>query len=539
MTDRPRDRGFTLVEVLISITILGVLAATVAAAFAVIVRTAPPTDARADDARSLLGISTWLPADVSATPRQPLADPTDHWDDSPVRASGCSGVDPGINVLRLEYRESISGSPRNFYVSYRLVDDTEDSNLVRVSCTDGGPGEVLNVTAGLPPISADPVDVAWKVVNDLGIDYVVGVELELRTFEGDTLRVDAASRNPATTLSTVPDAVTTTSSTTTSTTTTSTTIPNQPPTAGPVGFTANPLVPVTFVLPAMDPEGQPLTAVLTGLPAGWTSSVVGLQVTVTPLANGTYSFGYTVTDPGGLTASSTIDITVNSSSTTTSTLPPNGPPVAGLVAVATDPGVLVEVDLPVSDPNGDPLTVTLDSIPDGWAAQVVTPDASSTAVDVAITPPATASPGPVTIGYTVTDPSGATAGSTIEVTVTRIPCVASFVSMQPNPVRNTASGTGNGNQVGPLVEEVDVTIDKSGNCSELVLRYTRVVSAPGGQASADDRQPQIDVFGDGVTLTFVSSPTERWQKGDRPIELVEFPGLPGEIVHEVRTLVVQ
>ena len=540
MIDRPTTQqrdGFTLIEVLIVVTIMGVIAAALSVAFTVVVRTAPPTEARADDSRSLLGLSTWLPADVSATPNAPLTAATDFWDDSPGRATGCTGGDIGINLVRLSWRESISGSPNIFVASYRLVDEGDSSTIFRVTCVDGGQADTQRLTAGLPPTAANPVSVTWKTSLIDGVENIIGVELEMTTFDGDTLRVDAASRNPAQTLSTLPQASTTSTSSTTSTTTTTTTIPNQPPVADPLDFNANPLVPVTFTLPAYDPEGLTLTAALSNVPATWTSSISGLSVTLVPDdVHTTYVLDYTVTDPEGLTATSTITVKVNPSSTTTTTLPPNAPPTASPVSVATDPGVSVGVNLPVFDPNGDQLTVTLGTLPDGWNAQVVTVDAGTTAVDVEITPPAGASPGIATIAYTVTDPSGASATSTIDVDVARIPCVASFESVSPNPV---TVGGGNGQQTGPLESAVDVTINKSGNCSELVLRYVRVVTAPNGQASNDDRQPQVDTFGDGDVVTLLSSNIERWQKGNRPLELVEFAGLSTEIVHETEILVVK
>ncbi|TDT18573.1 prepilin-type N-terminal cleavage/methylation domain-containing protein [Ilumatobacter fluminis] len=541
MIDRPNahDRdGFTLIEILIVVTIMGVIAAAISVAFTVVMRTAPPTEARADDARSLLGISTWLPADVSATPNAPLTAATDFWDDAPGRTSGCTGTDPGTNLIRLSWRESISGSPNIYVANYRLVDEGDSSKIVRVTCVNGGTPKTQKLTAGLPLSGTNPTQVTWKTDLVDGVDHIIGVELELRTFEGDTLRVDAASRNPAQTLSTLPQAATTTTAApTTTTSTTTTTIPNQPPTAGPLDFNANPSVPVTFTLPVNDPEGEALTVTLTNVPATFTSSVSGVDVTLTPdNVNATHVIDYTVTDPGGLSASSTITVKVNPSSTTTTTLPPNDPPTASPVTVAADPGVKVGVNLPVFDPNSDQLTVTLGTLPDGWTAQVVTLDAGTTSIDVEITPAATASPGISTIDYTVTDPDGATASSTIDVDVSRIPCVASIQSVSPNPV--SVSG-GNGKQAGPLVEDVEVTINKSGNCSELVLRYIRVVDAPNGQASSDDRQPQVDTFGDGIVITLLSSSVERWQKGNRPLELVEFAGLPEEIVHDSETLVVE
>lgn len=541
VTRRSRD-GFTLIEVLIVVTIMGVISAALAVAFTVVVRTAPPTEARADDARSLLGISTWLPADVSATPHAPETAATNFWDDSPGRTTGCTGGDAGINLVRLSWRESVSGAPNIFVASYRLLDEGDSSTIVRVSCVNGGTAETQNLTAGLPPVASNPATVTWKTSVIDGVVNIIGVELELTTFDGDTLRVDAASRNPAETLSTLPSAgTTTTTAPPTTTSTTTTTIPNQPPVADPLDFNANPSVPVTFTLPAYDPEGLALTVTLTNVPATWTSSVSGLDVTLTPDdVHADYVIDYTVTDPGGLSTSSTITVKVNPSTTTTTTLPPNDPPTAAPVLVATDPGVEVGVNLPVVDPNVDPLTVTLGTLPDGWSAQVVTLDAGATAIDVEITPPASASPGIATIEYTVTDPSGASATSVIDVDVSRIPCVASIQSVNPNPVANASkNGNGNGSLIAPLVEDVDVTITKSGNCSELVLRYTRVVSGPTGHASDDDRQPQVDTFGDGILLTLLSSSVERWQEGNRLLQLVEFAGLPEEIVHDSETLVVE
>ncbi len=467
MTDHTHPRslrrnGFTLVEVLIVVTVMGVISAAIAAVFSVIVRTTPPTEARADDSRSLLGISTWLPADVAATPRAPLSNPTQHWDTAAGRTSGCSGTDPGINLLRLHHRENVTGVSVRYYASYRLVDDGGASNIVRVTCVNGGTAEINNVTAGLPLAAATPVVVTWKTETDLGVDYVIGVEMEIRTFDGDTLRVDASSRNPNQTLNTIPSAVTTvpaptttttstTTTTTTSTTTTTTTDPSAPPPPPP---------------------------------------------------------------------------------------PPNEAPSAGPAAGTTDPGIALGLDLPVSDPNAtDALIVTFGSVPDGWSAQVVTADATQTATDVRITPHASATPNTYTLAYTVTDPGGLTANSIITVEVRAVPCTASFSSMAPNPVENTASGNGNGNQVGQLKQAVTVTVTKSGNCSQLALRYTRVSpEAKGNAASDDDLQPQIDLFGDSITLTFKATSTERWEKGNRLIELVSSGGLPEELVHATRTL---
>jgi hypothetical protein len=234
-----------------------------------------------------------------------------HWDNAPGRSSGCAGTDPGINLLRLQHRESISGAPQNFIASYRLVDDAESSRIVRVTCANGATPAINNVSAGLPPSSQNPVTVTWKTATDLGVEYVIGVEMEITTFEGDTLRVDASSRNPDQTLSTIPDAVTTTidpntTTTTAATTTTTTTVStttttdpsapptsNGPPTAAAVSGTVDPGSTLTITLAVSDPNGDALTVTLNNVPDGWIATLPAGAVTtpitvqLTPPANET------------------------------------------------------------------------------------------------------------------------------------------------------------------------------------------------------------------------------------------------------------
>ncbi len=83
---RNRDSGFTLVEVLIVTLIMGVVMTTLAAVTSVILRTASPTEARTDNARSVQGLVTWLPQDVDATP--PTGFDTVDWPCSGPRPPG-------------------------------------------------------------------------------------------------------------------------------------------------------------------------------------------------------------------------------------------------------------------------------------------------------------------------------------------------------------------------------------------------------------------------------------------------------------------
>ena len=375
--ERHRDAGFTLTEVLIVVVLMGLIATAIATVFTTIVRTTPPTEARADDARSLLGISIWLPTDVSSTPRSPLAadesgDTAGRWSVS-SGPTGCGPGDTGQNLLRLSWTENLGGSTTTYVAAYRIVDGPESARIERTTCVNGGARTTINVTAGLPLSMSSPVSVDWKREVDDGTTYIVGVEFEIMTFEGDTLRVDASSRNPAQSLSGIPDAVTTT----------------------------------TVPAPA-DPDPDP--------------------------------------DP--------------------------------------DPA-----DPDPADPDPDP-------------------------TDPTDPPPETTDPPPP-------EP---------------VPCVASFASIAPNPVKNRG-GNGNGvNSVAELEEPVTVTINKTGDCANLVLRYVRVDNNHG---SGDDRTEQVRTFGDSITLTLLATPTERWQRGDRPLTLyLTEPDGPGNPV-EIRNLVVQ
>ena len=87
------------------------------------------------------------------------------------------------------------------------------------------------------------------------------------------------------------------------------------PIAAPIGQFTPPATPITFMLPASDPDGDPLTVTFSSVPTGWIVTNTGLQVTVTPAASdtsGVFTFGYEVEDPGGLDDDSTIQVTISS-----------------------------------------------------------------------------------------------------------------------------------------------------------------------------------------------------------------------------------
>ena len=64
---RSRDAGFTLLETVIVVIMIGIIVPVLAFAFSVVVRTTPSAEDRADDARSLLNQPTHRSQDVSST----------------------------------------------------------------------------------------------------------------------------------------------------------------------------------------------------------------------------------------------------------------------------------------------------------------------------------------------------------------------------------------------------------------------------------------------------------------------------------------
>ena len=222
-----RDRGFTLTEVLIVVVLMGVLMTAVAAVFSVIVRTAPTTENRVDDSVALLGLTTRLPPDVNSTPGVDIALAAAHWNTQPS-GSGCASGDVGENLVVLKWSEQTGSSPTLYTANYRLAaNGVGGSTMWRISCTNAGPGTARRIVQDLPPMLSKPVTVAIRdavvepVVDPKNpVRKVVGLSMTVATVNGDVLRFDAQTNNPAETLGTIPVTATTTATTTTTTTTT-------------------------------------------------------------------------------------------------------------------------------------------------------------------------------------------------------------------------------------------------------------------------------------------------------------------------------
>jgi cysteine-rich repeat protein len=157
-----------------------------------------------------------------------------------------------------------------------------------------------------------------------------------------------------------------------------------------------------------DPDGDPLTVVAFDPPAhGAVTLVAGVaSYRSAPDFFGDDAFSYTLQDPGGLTATATVRITV---------LPVNDLPVASddVASLAEDAAVVIDVVGNDRDGDGDALTVTSVTPPAHGTAAIV----SGHAVRYR---PAADYHGVDAFSYTVADPSGALASATVTLAIASI-----------------------------------------------------------------------------------------------------------------------
>ena len=169
-------------------------------------------------------------------------------------------------------------------------------------------------------------------------------------------------------------------------------IPTQPP--------AHPGRVVAFSVVASDLDGDPITYALVNSPAGANIDDLG-NVTWTPTwaQIGTFSITVRVTDPGGLSASRSVSITVANQAPVLDPLPAvaAGHPDRAMTFTATG-----------SDPDGDPVTFSLSSGPVGATMDV---DGNF------LWTPTWAQLGTSPITVRVTDPGGLYASRTANLTV--------------------------------------------------------------------------------------------------------------------------
>ena len=135
------DRGMSLVELLISIGLMGILAAVLSSAVIVTLRQQDNSMGRVNVAREEQQVSLWVPADLSSSDTVDISP----WV-TPCGATVCDGIDlsDGSNVMMLSWSiENGDGSVTTTNISYHFAPsaDLTTFELTRVECfsTDGGP----------------------------------------------------------------------------------------------------------------------------------------------------------------------------------------------------------------------------------------------------------------------------------------------------------------------------------------------------------------------------------------------------------------
>ncbi len=408
-----RDGGFTLIEVLIVITMIGFLSATLAAVFSVIVRTTPDADARVTDARSLKGLVTWIPQDMDAAP------PTG-FDDGPSLWS-CAGAAPtdSYNVVAMSWVE-VGDVTTGFHASYRYeLRNGSEWVIARYSCQDGGPAGRVNMTSELPAWSSSsppawvemcsaPIDATTgdcppaSVVTDPTTQPVVSMKVTLTLLDGRLYTIDAAAKNPDENLADDPDAVT-----------------NYPPVAGVTTTSIAMLAGETRVLDLYtehvisDPEENFLTSAVDSyepMPAGITvKSSDPLVATITadplmgpgPLAE---PVSMIVSDAYGGSVDVLIEIEI--------VLPPNDPPIATTpeyyLSASPNESIVLPLDLShgVSDPNGDGLSLAVLSSPEPVSKHEVGAPLGELEMGITVKPGASVGPVLEPIVTRITDDRG-------------------------------------------------------------------------------------------------------------------------------------
>ena len=231
-----------------------------------------------------------------------------------------------------------------------------------------------------------------------------------------------------------------------------------------------------------DPDGDALRYVATSDASSVaTASVSGSDLKVIGEAPGSATITVTATDPGGLSATQTFEVTVNSAN--------RAPTVSGAIpdqVLVENTEATVDISGAFSDPDGDALRY------------VATSDASSVATasvsgsDLKVIGEA---PGSATITVTATDPGGLSATQTFEVTVNsanRAPTVSGAI---PDQV---------------LVENTEATVDISGAFSDPdgdALRYVATSDAS-SVATASVSGSDLKVIGEApgsATITVTAT----------------------------------
>jgi large repetitive protein len=148
---RRDDDGFTLIELVITMVIVGIVMTAIVGALVVMLRTDAGATARLDETRGTQQLTTYFATDVQSTGYG--SDTT-----TPTTASVCtvSAPTPNANAVQMTWTEVIpNGTSSTYYVSYRYEPLGTDWVLVRYACKAGALAPTRIVVArslAAPPV---------------------------------------------------------------------------------------------------------------------------------------------------------------------------------------------------------------------------------------------------------------------------------------------------------------------------------------------------------------------------------------------------
>lgn len=186
-SNRRADVGMTLTELLIAVSMMGLLAVTVSAALTVTLKTQGASEGRLNVARAEQSVDTWMPADLASA-----VTATDLPGDWPCTAPCPGGVDlDGSNALLLTWPSASGVGDTVVSYIYRVSDAANDKyELVRILCDSGSCSQVtiLSDLDGPPAASFVPgtTPVPDSVIN-------VAVPLAADATSSDPSNVDTGS----------------------------------------------------------------------------------------------------------------------------------------------------------------------------------------------------------------------------------------------------------------------------------------------------------------------------------------------------------
>lgn len=183
-----RDSGMTLIELLVSVMVIGGIATVLSSAVVVVLRQQPATQAAVDVARWEQALALWLPNDIASA-----SDIQDGQLDAPCPSAECTF---GVNALLLSWNDGANTTK----VSYRYgPSGSSDGSwqLNRIECTAGSCDSHVVLRDLSPPRNDDGSLIPWSpgdVLPDDVLNAVIDVTVPLQVGSSDpTATVDSDS----------------------------------------------------------------------------------------------------------------------------------------------------------------------------------------------------------------------------------------------------------------------------------------------------------------------------------------------------------